>query len=80
MKLGEWMNLKGLKDADVSRLLDGRLSRSQINRIRTAISNPSIENARALEELTSIPAGDFVLGLAGMPQTRAPAEPQASAA
>lgn len=76
MKLAEWMELKNLKDADVSRLLGGKLSRSQVHRIRTGFSNPTIENARELEALTSIPAASFVMGEAGTKR----ADAQASAA
>jgi len=38
------------------------MSRSQVNRIRRGECRPSVENARALEAITGIPAAKFVMG------------------
>lgn len=62
MTLHEWMQKKELKDEHVSRLLGGKLSRSQVSRIRRGKSIPTIETARLLEGVTKIPAAKFVLG------------------
>jgi transcriptional regulator with XRE-family HTH domain len=55
------MTRKGIKDAELERRLRGRLSRSQISRIRRRKSIPSVEAARALEEVTKIPAAKLLL-------------------
>jgi len=62
MTLKEWMAAKGLNDAELARRLDGRLSRSQVNRIRNGKSRPTPDAARILERETGIPAERFVMG------------------
>jgi ribosome-binding protein aMBF1 (putative translation factor) len=62
MKLREWMEVNGINDEGLSRRLDGKISRSQVNRIRQGKSRPSVEVARDLERITSIPAANFVMG------------------
>lgn len=62
MTLQEWMDLKTMNDADLERELEGRVSRSQISRIRRGKCRPSIETAKVLEHLTKIPAATFVMG------------------
>lgn len=64
--LKDWMDAKDKKDADVAALVG--ISRSQITRIRTGVSNPGRNTARKLEEVTKIPAARFVMGLAASPK------------
>ncbi len=54
------MEAAGLTDRDLSERLD--ISRSQVNRIRRRVSRPTPETARALEQVTRIPAAKFMLG------------------
>lgn len=61
MNLQEWMDKRGLKDADLAERLGGKLSRSQISRIRRLKSIPTLDNARALEAATKIPAARFLV-------------------
>jgi transcriptional regulator with XRE-family HTH domain len=58
--LSDWMEAAGLTDRDLSERLD--ISRSQVNRIRRRVSRPTPETARALEQVTRIPAAKFMLG------------------
>lgn len=62
MMLQEWMTAKGLNDAKLAEKLGGKLSRSQISRIRRNKSTASPEAARVLEAVTRIPAAKFVMG------------------
>lgn len=61
MTLQEWMELKDFTDAKLATALGGKISRSQISRIRTRKSIPSRETALALAQHTGIPAADFLL-------------------
>lgn len=61
MTLQEWMDKRSLKDSDMAERLGGKLSRSQISRIRRLKSIPTLENARVLEAATKIPAAKFLL-------------------
>lgn len=61
MTLQEWMDKRSLKDTDMAERLGGKLSRSQISRIRRLKSIPTLENARVLEAATKIPAAKFLL-------------------
>lgn len=61
MTLQAWMDKRTLKDADMVERLGGKLSRSQINRIRRCKSIPTLETARLLEAATKIPAAKFLL-------------------
>lgn len=61
MTLQAWMDKRSLKDADMVERLGGKLSRSQINRIRNCKSVPTLETARLLEAATKIPAAKFLL-------------------
>ncbi len=56
------MEANGVNDEGLSRRLDGKISRSQVNRIRQGKSRPSVEVARELERITAIPAAKFVMG------------------
>lgn len=60
--LQEWMERADLTDAKLASLMEGAVTRSQINRIRRGESRPSLETARALEQVTRIPAHKFVMG------------------
>lgn len=53
MTLQQWMDRKGLTDADVAAKVEG-LSRSQVSRIRRGVSRPSPETALKLAKLTKI--------------------------
>lgn len=55
MTLEQWMAAKKLKDADVARLLEDTVSRSQISRIRRGDCFPTQKTARALETLAKAP-------------------------
>jgi transcriptional regulator with XRE-family HTH domain len=57
-KLG-WTAHK-LTDAEVAAKTDGRLSRSQVSRIRRRKSIPPPETAKVLAEITTLPAEVFV--------------------
>lgn len=61
MTLQEWMSREGLNDAALASRT-GKISRSQISRIRRGISRPEPATARELERLTGIPAATFVMG------------------
>jgi len=61
MTLQEWMDRKGLKDADLAAQVKV-LSRSQISRIRRGVSNPKPDAAKALAALTRIPVVKFLTG------------------
>jgi len=60
--LAEWMKAHRVRDAALANKLGGVMSRSQVNRIRRGECRPSVENARALEAITGIPAAKFVMG------------------
>ena len=62
MTLAEWMKLNGVCDAALALKTGGRVSRSQINRIRQNKSRPSVETAKAIAEVTGIDAGKLMLG------------------
>lgn len=62
MKLRDWMRQNSINDAALSQRLGGKISRSQVNRIRQGKSRPSVEVARELERVTAIPAAQFVMG------------------
>jgi transcriptional regulator with XRE-family HTH domain len=58
--LSDWMASAGLGDRELSERL--KISRSQVSRIRRRVSRPTPETARALEQVTRIPAAKFMLG------------------
>jgi transcriptional regulator with XRE-family HTH domain len=62
MNLAEWMEAEGLKDAGLAERLNGKLSRSQISRIRRRKSIPPIDTAKLLESVTGIPAAEILFG------------------
>jgi transcriptional regulator with XRE-family HTH domain len=59
--LKDWMDKRGLADADVASRIEG-LSRSQVSRIRRGVSRPSPATAEKLAALTRIPAAKFIFG------------------
>lgn len=59
--LATWMETAGLRDEQVAERLAGKLSRTQVCRIRLGASRPSTESAEALEGLTGIPAWKFLV-------------------
>jgi transcriptional regulator with XRE-family HTH domain len=71
MTLEEWMVGAGLNDEQLSIKLGRRLSRSQINRIKRGRCKPSIETARLLETVTTIPASAYVMGEAAPARRKA---------
>lgn len=56
--LEKWMRETGRDDAAVAEAT-GVVSRSQVNRLKRAMSKPSFKSATALEKLTGIPAGEL---------------------
>lgn len=56
------MDRAELNDAKVVELLNGAVTRSQINRIRRGESRPRPKTAKLLEQVTHIPAHKFVMG------------------
>ncbi len=79
MTLDDWMERNGLTDAAVAAKL-GKLSRSQVTRIRLGSNKPSAKIAVQLAKLTGIPSIDFMLGRAGNPRGRRKAEPASAPA
>lgn len=62
MTLDEWMTRQGLSDAELALRLGGTISRSQVSRIRAGKSAASRKSAQKLEEVTGLPAANFVFG------------------
>ena len=54
------MDAHNLSDAEVADRTGGRLSRSQVSRIRRRKSIPPPETAKVLAEITTLPAEIFV--------------------
>jgi transcriptional regulator with XRE-family HTH domain len=76
MTLQEWMDAKRLKDAGLAALTDGKVSRSQVSRIRRGVCLPERATAVELERVTGIPwfrflVGDAATGRATEPVTAA---------
>lgn len=57
--LDTWMTSAG--ETNESLALKVGLSRVQISRLRRRIYRPSVETARKLEEITNIPAAEFIM-------------------
>ena len=60
--LAKWMIDNGQNDASMAAAVTGaggKVTRSQINRLRNGTSKPSWASAAALERLTGIPAGEL---------------------
>jgi transcriptional regulator with XRE-family HTH domain len=60
MNLEDWMTLARVNDAELARRLGGKVTRSQISRIRRRKCRPSFETATNLEAVTKIPAGTLM--------------------
>lgn len=60
MDLQDWMSAHKLSDAEVAEKTGGRLSRSQVSRIRRRKSIPPPETAKVLSEVTTLPPEVFV--------------------
>jgi transcriptional regulator with XRE-family HTH domain len=56
-QLARWMAENDKTDEAVA--ADLNITRSQVNRLRNAVSKPSFDTAAALERLTGIPAGQL---------------------
>lgn len=61
-ELSEWMKDANMKDAGLAELTGGKISRSQISRIRRGKGGTSATKAQALAEVTGIPWHSFISG------------------
>jgi hypothetical protein len=61
-QLATWMAKNKLKDPDLAEKAKGKVSRSQISRIRRGKSGASPETARVLASLTGMPWHTFIGG------------------